>query len=93
MSTRHHSSVAHTVNALIRDVNEIIRTSQGQNDSDDDMYPELYDIYGIEIRADGTVYDCTDQTYYANIAEWAEAQAELDEDDDLYSHRSRFEDD
>ena len=63
--SRNHASTAHEVNHLVQEVQRL---------SDD----EIQNLYGIEIRDKGVIFDPTYDMTFTSIGEWAEFNVEQD---------------
>lgn len=56
---------------------------------------DAYQIHGIEIRTDGSVYDSTDDRRFRNLNEWASYVISLEGDeweDEYDRHSNKWED-
>jgi len=64
--SKHH--VSHTVVRVLNDVRNMPKQ-------------DLEELYGLEIRDDGTVYDLAEFTEFASLQKWATFFAEQQEDE------------
>lgn len=53
---------------MTRQISDLVAALEDTSDDD------LYDTHGIELFADGTVYDTIERVTYASLVEWVEAQ-------------------
>lgn len=78
-----HASIVHQTHQILHDV--------------ENLTPEaLENLYGIELRSDGTVFDTTYQQVFPDVQTWATFSAEqdmADEEEDHMRHKGRYDDD
>ena len=76
-----HSAQSHQIQSLVKQVIDTL---------DPDV---LYDLYGIEVDTDGSVYDTVYDKSFPTVACWARFSIEMDEIDDAdfgYSGPNEF---